>query len=415
MKIVILSEYNRFTSIGGTEYYVDMLIEGLVDRGEKIVFIGKGKQKESIRHFTEKNKSGNTYQVYLLPDMQFTKEEIKQKVVSRSWQLILPILQESNPDVIHVHTSTTFFNIRHFELLAKYFKNILFTTHIPGHFCAKGDLIQNNSKPCNGVIGLKCYRCMFSISVSSGISNLVFQYSSYKLKTMQLMNKLGICIVCPSYWQKEHLIRNGYDAERLHVIKQAIKTADYTTIPPKKRGSIFSIGYLGRLSPEKGSRLLIELLKKYKNRNDMRFVLGIPANSDPGALESLKGIMEHSQLEIVLLNHINNSNKNIFFQEIDCLLIPSYCIETGPIVLQEAVWYGKRVIAPDVGGPAEYAKEFKAIHQYKWNNFYSIIEIIERLINKEDSKYNLDANELLFNYENSLITNHLDLYTTMHN
>ncbi len=408
MKIVLISEYSRFTTIGGTEYYVDVLAEGLAKSGYEVILIAKGNDAKETGHFFELTKSNHRYEVFLIPAMPFTIDEIKQKKVSRSWKLIFPLLKIAEPDIIHVHTSTTFFNIRHLEHCTRYFKNIFFTTHIPGHFCAKGDLIQNDRKPCDGKIGLKCYACMFTKSAVNGTSNLLFRYSSKKLHTLITMNRLGIQVICPSAWQKEQLLRNGYNEKNIRVIRQAIDMTNYQPVKAVKRNKKFSIGYLGRLSVEKGSSLLINFIRSYKGKKDIRFVVGIPANSDEIAMAELKELANSEDYDILWMSSVGNGNKQDFFSQIDCLFIPSYCVETGPVVLLEAAFYKKPVVAPDTGGPAEFAREIHPVYLYKWNDPVAAGQIINNLQNRQQEVINNEA--VLQKYSFTFLADHLLAY-----
>ena len=42
MKIAIVSEYNKFSSTGGTENYVDFLINGLLKKDHEVLFVTLG-------------------------------------------------------------------------------------------------------------------------------------------------------------------------------------------------------------------------------------------------------------------------------------------------------------------------------------------------------------------------------------
>jgi glycosyltransferase involved in cell wall biosynthesis len=410
MKIAIISEYNIFTTLGGTEYYVDMLLKGLNKKGHNLIFITKGDLPEGVQMF--ENKYG--YNVFLLPKTNFHKEEVQQKKVSASWQIMSPILENFRPDIIHAHTSTTFFNIKHIELCKSTCSNIFFTSHIPGNFCPKGDLIQNNVKPCNGHLGIKCSICLFSLDMKSGISNIFFRHTQKLQKNLATFNNLKVQMIFTSNWQKEQAIKNGFNADSVNVIRQALNTSNTSInnyLAPKLPTLKFSIGYLGRLSPEKGSALFFKLLDKYKNNSEYRFVIAIPPNSNPDDLKTLSEIYCHSNADIEILYTIDDTNKHLFFDKIDYLIIPSFCIETGPIVLLEAIFYNKFVIAPNIGGPLEFSLEFPDnIFVYNWNSLDSAMSCIELIKSKLVEK--VQVKEIDFSErENKFIDKHIEIYS----
>lgn len=381
MKIAVISEYNQFTTTGGTEYYTAMLLEGLSRAGHTVLFISRGAQKSNTeQRFVTVGTGG--YTLFLLPAISFEAKEIRQEIVSKSWNVMLPVLQGFAPDLVHVHTMTTFFNIRHFEMCAGYFNHIIFTSHVPGHFCVKGDMIRNNREICNGKIGSQCNRCLFTVSWQKGFTNLVNGYSKNRLQVLKKMAAMQIHIVCTAAWQKQQLLVNQFAPDNISVIRQALTVADKKNSAKQVRAPK-KIGYLGRLSPEKGSLFLLEFLKKFRNRNDFSFVLGIPANSDAASMKALMKLVNEKNIPIELRHDVTAANKSVFFADVDILLIPSFCIETGPIVLLEAVYYGKLVLAPGAGGPAEFAEAYPGfVTCYQWNNLTSALEHLEKLAGK---------------------------------
>ncbi|MBX9782827.1 MAG: glycosyltransferase family 4 protein [Chitinophagaceae bacterium] len=409
-RVAIISEYNHFTGIGGTEYYVKLLIHGLCKFGHEVIFITKGKQLHGTEVKVE-NKPGAGFTVYFLPSLVSSVAEIKQEKVSAGWGYILPVLEKFDPDVIHVHTLSTFFNRVHFELCALQFKGLVFTSHVPEHYCVRGDLIQNGQHPCDGMVGAKCMICQFSKSIVIGASNALHQYHSKRINSLLQLQKIPVQFICVSKWQKKQLVSNGFDEKKIDIVRQALLMEEYTNPVKKEKRAAFSIGYLGRLTPEKGADLLLQLIKKVHDIQGIRFVLGIPLqNSFQSSVKKLKKIISECETEIVLLDSIGHDNKGDFFNEIDCLLIPSFFIETGPIVLLEAVLNGKKVIAPDIGGPLEFAAEFpEHVVSYTWNNTVAAVEAIKRMKN-ENAEINKDCRELFMKREEQFISDQLEVY-----
>lgn len=413
MKVAIISEYNSFSTIGGTEYYVKMLLEGICSLGVDLLLITKGTTKQTERLNVALN--DKSYNICFIAQQEFINEEIKQKVISKSGPLIMHELELFKPDIIHVHTLTTFFNIFHIEVCAKIFKNIVFTAHVPVHFCAKGDLIQNNSKPCDGKIEkIKCSICLFTKSYKVGISNLLSGHYSYPLRLLKRLNENSVHIMTPSLWQKEQIGKNGFEKNKITVIRQALTTKDYVISSCTPLVPSFTIGYLGRLSPEKGSMLLLSVINKLVTMDaSIQFVLGIPANSDPNEVKKMEVIALQNKNNITVLKDVNSSNKNIFFDKISCLFIPSFFLETGPIVLLEALFYNKKVLTPNVGGTLEFSQEFpKDVICYNWNDIDSACTELVKL-NKEIKPTEVDYVTILKQQEKDFIEKHLAVYNSM--
>ncbi len=413
-KIIIISEYNIFNSIGGTEKYVDTLIKGLCESGFELIFITQGKEHELISeiiHFEQ-----YSYVTHFIPSVSFGTKEIKQEITSQTWQYIDPLLKSFNPDYVHIHTLSTFFNIRHIEKCVTYRLKLFLSLHVPGHLCLKGDLIKYNKIPCDGIIGNQCKLCQFSTGIKKGVSNILYNYSGKISQNIKLLDKLNVKVICTSEWQKKQLILNGYSEKQAFVVRQMIDPLEYSEIVDFAPKQFQTIGYLGRLSVEKGTKMLFELIKRLSNDGRFKFVLGVPnSNSSIRELNKLKIFEENLKENLTVRFDINQSNKQDFFKSIDCLFIPSFVIETGPIVLLESLLYQRRVIAPRVGGPLEFFHEFgDDIILYDWNYADSAFDCIKRLAFSENY-FHLSKNygQVFSDSVNIFIEKHMLIY--LHN
>jgi glycosyltransferase involved in cell wall biosynthesis len=414
MKVALISEYNHLTTIGGTEHYTEILAQKLCIYGIELIFISKGFHKDEIIE-TIINYNSCQYKLLLLPSKNFNSSEIKLKSVSYTWDPIFKILNDFKPDIINIHTFSTFFNIRHIEQTALFFKNLVFTSHIPEHFCPKGDMIFKNKRPCDGKIGMKCNFCLLSTNLRDGLKYVFKGYINDKKRTLDKLNTLGVHIVSTSEWQKKQLVENGMPNAKINIIRQALKVSSLATSSKNTRSSSkIIIGFLGRLSPEKGSALLLELLENLKNNKLFHFVLGVPANSDSNEIEKLYRIVNNNPNgNIEIIRTVNFKTKANFFSSIDVLFIPSFCIETGPFVLLESIFYGKRVLAPDVGGPLEFQKEYPdSVLLYKWNNKEDVLKSFNHLSDFLRIKIVVDDKKNQ-QKEDAFLNQHLELFNQL--
>ena len=73
------------------------------------------------------------------------------------------------------------------------------------------------------------------------------------------------------------------------------------------------------------------------------------------------------------------------------MIVPSFSFETGPMVVQEAIFSGTISLVPNIGGSNEFHEQFpEMVVTYEWNNLESLIEKIEILknsISKNNSSY----------------------------
>lgn len=150
-------------------------------------------------------------------------------------------------------------------------------------------------------------------------------------------------------------------------------------------------GFLGRLSPEKQ---IEELLEYFISTNKKLIIAG------DGPLKEKVQNLADTKPTIKYLGFINNNNLDLFFKEIDILIISSI-EETGPLVGLEAMAAGKIVITTNVGAMKERLEGYRLPFLEKdLSNLNFLIELVEK---KEI--------EDLYQMASFLRTKYLDLYT----
>ncbi len=112
-----------------------------------------------------------------------------------------------------------------------------------------------------------------------------------------------------------------------------------------KSDRAFTVGFLGRFSPEKNPELFLDIAKQMEALTDFKFVMG-------GEGQLLEKIMEKSAKlsNLEYLGFISDSAS--FFSQIDYLMITSE-IEGIPLTAMEALNHGVPVISRPVGGMSE--------------------------------------------------------------
>jgi len=137
-----------------------------------------------------------------------------------------------------------------------------------------------------------------------------------------------------------------------HFFKHACCTAvvpnlvgDPPVVEPSSRAHGKVVGFIGRLSVEKGLRLLLQRFRLIPTGVVERLVI---AGSGPLEAEVRAAALEDPR---IVFNGYQNSNT--FFADIDALVVPSICHDTSPNVIREAFAQGVPVVGSTYGGIPE--------------------------------------------------------------
>lgn len=169
-------------------------------------------------------------------------------------------------------------------------------------------------------------------------------------------------VIAVSNETRNRLLAVGVPADRISVIHNAIVTRNYDpTLVPKggfrARFGISAtarlIGYVGRLSPEKGQReLLLAAVDVIRTHADVRIVL-VGDGPDDVALRQLAVDLGIASA-VTFTGHL--SDVRGVFRDLDILALTSYT-EGFPNVVLEALCMDVPVVASDVGGVRELVED----------------------------------------------------------
>jgi len=237
---------------------------------------------------------------------------------------------------------------------------VVFTVHDFWLFCVKGQLIDQNNSICSGAGAEKCHHCSpYQTTIKEVQENLTHM--------QELLDLIDVFLIPPhtlrNYFMQQGIPENklifsryGFDTDKIVYRKR-----QYTT---KSR---INFGFMGRIIPAKGIRVLIDAFK------------GIDAElSIYGNVGSQRRFMQ--QPNIQFKGGYDNSNINQVLDEIDVLIVPPIWLENSPLVIQEAFLAGIPVIAPNIGGMKELITEGVNGFLFEVGNAQSLRECIVKII-----------------------------------
>lgn len=150
--------------------------------------------------------------------------------------------------------------------------------------------------------------------------------------------------LCPTQFTADLIIRGGYPADRVRVIPNFCDLPD----APPRQGVGEYVGYIGRISPEKGLDVLIDAARR----------TGLPTKivGDPSLMPELQTKLPAG---VQFVGKLNRQQVDAFLQGVRVLVVPSVWYEVFGLVCIEALSRGIPVIASNIGGLPEVVEHEK--------------------------------------------------------
>ena len=244
------------------------------------------------------------------------------------------ILRNEQPDICHVHNFFPLISPSIYAVCQKFSVPVVQTLHNYRLICTNGTLFRNGEicEKCLGQnafqsVRKKCYR-------NSAIQTWTVARMIEKNKKNGTWENQVDAYICLSEFAREKFIAHGLPAEKMVVKPNFIDEMKVTATVNNDQKPYFV--FAGRLSEEKGVRLLAEIgkLSPYP----------IHVFGDGEGMSRLRGIdqliLEGKQEREILLNKLKNAT---------ALLFPSLWYEGMPMTIIEAFSVGTPVISHKLG------------------------------------------------------------------
>lgn len=204
--------------------------------------------------------------------------------------------------------------------------------------CPNG-LFLSHGQLCDKCSGGREYWCVFKNCENNIFKSVGYALRNYVARKLKLYTKNISLYIAQTEFQKQYLIKENIPSERIVVIPNM--SSDTNIAVNNNLGDY--IGYVGRISPEKGIDTLINAAIEC---NHISFKLA-------GNYGRMRQLSKQKPKNLDLIGHIDSSALHNFYDNCRIIVLPSICYEGFPSVLIEAMLHEKPIICSRIGGLSE--------------------------------------------------------------
>lgn len=431
---ILLVNYSYFPyNFGGTEIYVSGLVKYLDSCGHQVTIISGVPEKAFIDngvYFEDKHIKSVIYKFdgvtvlgVLIKNTSTVEIYRKSRPEAvKSWVTLLNYLPIQNWDILHFHAHTSAFGINVIEAvkIKSQLVKIIVSYHLPLS-CVKNNLMYKNQlQECvirpTATICSACYlseRKSIPFQIAKSIVKILSRFRSkylpfiFRLKYLvkqsidafkEFDNEVDSWYVF-SNQIKQTLILNQVEEKKIlllsHGVSKVFEKNNLFDLRTQSKSTNIVFLYVGRFEKIKGFYTLLKSWIELKETNNRKLeIIGTNQSDDV----EINNIIKKAKCRNDIVWHGKKSQDEIatIMLSAHCTIIPSECVEIGPLVFHEAISCGTDVIASDIGGCKELVKYYAAKSlSFKTGSTKSLQE---RILNFSYSNKLLKVNTQIANY-----------------
>jgi len=248
------------------------------------------------------------------------------------------IIGERSPDVVHVHNVFPLISPTVVRECSRARVPVVMTVHNYRLVCPNG-LHMVNGQVCEKCCGGREYWCALRNCTGNLPKSIGYALRNYVARKRRLFLDNVTVYAALTEFQRQRLIAAGFPGDRIEVIPNM--AAPVETDAGTRLGDY--VGYVGRISPEKGLPVLMAAARKCP---DTVFKAA-------GSYDRMPDLPSQAPPNFEFLGHLNAEALGEFYRECRIVVLPSTCFEGFPGVLAEAMLHAKPVVCSRIGGLPE--------------------------------------------------------------
>lgn len=301
------------------------------------------------------------------------------------------ILNHVRPDLVHFHALTAGASVLAMREVKSRRIPLIFTYHTPTVSCVRGTMMKWGKIPCDGKMNSGiCAACalhgkgvprLLALGLAKLSPSALYQAGKALKKgrmatAMQFpalirrrhqathtVFDLADRLVAVCAWVRDVLSRNGVAPGKIEVSRQGLpgnvlplSSGDSGQRPIPNVYSLafpLRLAFFGRLDPTKGIHIVVAALRANRDLPVVLDIFGIAQGPSGEVYRAHLARSAAGDARIRFHAPLESSTVVERMRHYDLVLVPSLCLETGPLVVYEAQAAGVPVLGSRLGGIAE--------------------------------------------------------------
>ena len=361
-------------STGGSEVYLSQLVRELHECGVQNTIVAPVDGSSSRQYLFE---GTEVFRYPVLPER--SPDQISGKTPHGGFEQFRALLSRDNFDLYHQHSWTYGCGLHHLQAAKQAGLPTVLTIHVPAPVCLRGTMLRHGSDVCDGRIEVgKCSECWFESKNVGPVSRKMIARLPVPIAgSLRRFGRVGTALATPAIvqhhldtllkaaeqadsivavcqWLRDALLINGISSGKVLLSRQGLRQAGSEAVK-RDFGDVFKVGFLGRADPVKGAHLLMEAVASLPAECPLLLEMHMVWSDNPQWQTYQHQLRKTaaSDNRIHLQDAIGPDEVHNFLAGIDILAVPSQLLETGPLVVLEAMAAGVPVLGADIGGIAE--------------------------------------------------------------
>lgn len=330
MKFLII--HNQYSQKGGEESVVNFQIELLKEKGHQ-VFLYTRSYEELNNRFLGKFISIFT-SIYN----------------PRSIKDVKKIIKEYQPDVAIIHNVYSIISPAIIPLLKK--KNIKVWQIIHNYrlFCPIG-IFFHREQICEQCLNKgREWNCGINNCMGNKIQSYAFAFKFFVIRKINYYKYVDRFYVL-SFFQKNKFIQNGVLKEKIFYLPNTFKPITNAYIESNEERKTH-IGFVGRLTREKGFFDFVDLAKKMP-----QYKFTVAGNNNEEVMKELNGGGYKVPENLIFKGFLGKKGMQDFYNQCRVIMFLSRWYEGFPMVLIESLYYKTPIIVNDLSVMSEVVKD----------------------------------------------------------